>query len=846
MVRLGLRSVLAHRLRFALCTVAVLLGVAFVAGSLIFTDTLSAALRKTFAGSTADIMVTPVSALDRGNDSLGTTNARPVTLSSDLANQISGLEGVAGTDPQLLVGGVEVLSPDGQPVETYGVPTFATGWPHDPRTAPFHLLEGREPWGQEEVALDRATAGRAGYEPGDKLKVVTPTRTVTVTLTGLISPGIAGISAGAPLVAFDSATAQLFLLGEPGWTSIGVMVQPGHDSAVVRTAVLSIVGKNVEVRTAAEVSAGGESALDDVFGGFSAILMMFAALALFVGAFLIVNTFAMLIAQRSRELAMLRAIGASRGQVTGTVLAEALVIGAVGATLGLLLGAGVAATLKLIFGRLELAIPSADLQLHPRTIIVSYLVGVGVTLAAAYPAARRAGRLPPIAAMRDDVTLPERSLRVRLAIGTFLLLMAASCYAIAQQARGLPGAILLGLGAGIALLGVMMTSQLVSRYAVRLLTLPFGRRAPVVLGRKNAQRNPRRTTATASALMISLALVSGLVVVASSAKASIDKGIADAIGTSDLVVNGESGHPFSAEVAGHVADVPGVASVGRVRSMGGQVGKTAVQVHGLDPGVLEGPVVTTVEQGSTAGLQSGHAILPRNLAKALDLSVGGTFSLTTTSGIHRISVAAIIAPNRQLDAVVVSLPKFREVGGASTDSTLYVAVRDGTSVSEVRESVLSQLHDYPSVQVRDQRAYAASQRGPINVVLGVVAMLLTLAVLIAVLGIVNTLALGVVERTREIGLLRAIGMDRAQLRRMLQVESLAIALLGALLGLAIGVLFGSAVQSVMADDGLAVRDIPVLQLLVAVIASAVVGVLAALWPARRAARLDVLRAIATE
>jgi putative ABC transport system permease protein len=376
--------------------------------------------------------------------------------------------------------------------------------------------------------------------------------------------------------------------------------------------------------------------------------------------------------------------------------------------------------------------------------------------------------------------------------------------------------------------------------------LPFGRRAPVVLGRQNAERNPRRTSATASALMISLALVSGLVVIAASAKASIDQSIADAIGTSELVVSGDSGHPFSSQVGDRIAGVPGVASVNRVRIMPGQVGGTALEVNGVDPNVLNGPVVTKVDAGSPAGLQNGQAILPSNLAKTLNLSVGKTFDLITATGAHKLTVAAVIKPNRQLDAVVLSLPEFGQVGGGPTDSTLYLDLSDGTSVDQARLALLGQLHDYPSVQVRDQQAYAAAERGPVNVALGVVGMLLALAILIAVLGIVNTLALGVVERTREIGLLRAIGMDRPQLRRMLQVESIAIALLGALLGVAIGVLSGAAIQSVMSDQGLGVLDIPVLQLAGAVLGSAAVGVLAAVWPSRRAAKLDVLRAIATE
>ena len=843
MLKLGLRSVLAHRLRFVLCTVAVMLGIGFVSGAMIFTDTLSTALKKNFAGSTADITVAPVSALSHDT---GTSSARPATLSSDLANQIAAVPGVAGADPQLLTTGPQILGSDGKPTDTYGLPTYGAGWPHDPRTAPFKLIDGKAPWGEGQLGLDQSTAQREGYELGDKVKVVTPAQAVTGTLTAITTPVLAGAAAGAPLVTFDPATGQRLLLGGPGWTSIGVAVQPGQDSAAVTKAIEAVAGKDATVRTAAQVSADGKNALDDTFGGFSTVLLMFAGLALFVGAFLIVNTFAMLVAQRSRELAMLRAIGASRGQVTGTVLAEGLVIGAIGSTLGLLLGGGVAAGLQFFYQRLDLAIPTAVLQISPATIIASYLLGIGITLAAAYPAARRAGKLPPVAAMRDDAMLPERSILVRVIIGAFMLLMAATVYAIAVNLKGLPAAVLLGLGAAITLLGVVMTSPLISRYAVRGLMSPFGRNAPVTLGRRNAERNPRRTSATASALMISLALVSGLVVIASSAKASVDKGITDAIGTSDLVVTSDGGNPFSGQVRDRIAEVPGITSVHRVRQLAGKVGDTSVRVSGVDEGTIDGPITAQVEAGTVSGLQPGQAIVPRNLARTLDLSVGKAFQLITTTGTHRLTVAGVIAPNRQLNAIALSLPGYTAIGGAATDSTLYVEVADGTSLATVLPTVVAKLQDYPAVQVRDQQAYAKGERGPINAILGVVGMLLALAILIAVLGIVNTLALGVVERTREIGLLRAIGMDRPQLRRMLQVESIAIALLGALLGLVIGVLFGASIQQVMAEDGLAVLDIPVLQLLIAVLVAAAVGVLAAVWPSRRAARLDVLRAIATE
>lgn len=837
MLKLGLRSVLAHRLRFVLCTVAVLLGIAFVSGAMIFTDTLSTALKKNFAGSTADISVTPATQPRTGP---------PATLDAAIADRVAAVPGVAATDRQLLVPGVQILTEDGEPLATYGLATFGAGWPHDQRTAPYRLLDGKAPWGPGELGLDQTTVNREGFELGQRVKVVTPARAVTATLTAITTPGLAGPSAGAPLVTFDAATAQLFLLGEPGWTSVEVAVQPGRAPAEVRTAIARTLGDAVMVRTAAEVAAAGENALDETFGGLTAVLLMFAGLALFVGTFLIVNTFAMVVAQRSRELAMLRAIGASRAQVTRSVLAEALVIGTIGSTAGLLVGAGVAGGIQFFYQRLELAIPTAALQISPATIIAGYLVGITVTLAAAYPAARRAGKLPPVAALREDYTVPERSLAVRLGFGGFLLLMAVSLVLIALQTTGLPGALLVGIASALLLLGVVLTSPLVSRYAVRGLLSPFGRRTAVLLGRRNAERNPRRTAATASALMIALALVSGLLVLAASAKASIDRSIADAVGTAELVVTSDGDGTFSTLAGDDIARTPGITGVHRVRQLAGDVGERPVSVLGVSDGTLAGPITAKVVTGDLAVLGRGQAVLPRTVANQLDVSVGQAFDLVTRTGRHPLTVGAVIEPNRQVDGVVVSLARYAELGGAETDAALYLDVADGTDLGVVRQAVLDRVRDYPSLLVRDQQAYARGERGPVNAVLGVVGTLLGLAVLIALLGIVNTLALGVVERTREIGLLRAIGMDRPQVRRMLQAESIAIALFGAVLGLVVGVSSAAAVQHVMADHGLGVLDVPVLQLLGATLLTAAVGVLAALWPARRAARLDVLRAIATD
>ncbi|MEU8223139.1 FtsX-like permease family protein [Kribbella sp. NPDC048915] len=840
MFKLGLRSVLAHRLRFVLCTLAVTLGVAFVGGALIFTDTLSSALKQNFAVSTADITVTPAAPIETGTD-------RPATFGSDVVDRVVTVPGVADATPQLLVSNVQILDPDGKPLETYGLSSFGVSWPRDAGNALFKPVTGQRPVGDAQLALDESTAGRTGYAIGDQVRIVTPTRAVTAELTATTTPVQAGPAAGAPLVAFDSVTAQLLLLGKPGWTSITVSVQPGADPVAVRQAIADTLGDSVRVRTAQQVTAEGENDLDNTFGSFGTVLLLFAALALFIGTFLIVNTFSMVVAQRSRELAMLRAIGASRGQVTGTVLAEGAVIGFIGSTLGLLIGIGVASGIRFAYELLDLRIPSAGLEVSPATIIACYVIGIGVTVAASAPAARRAGKLAPVAAMRDDVQIPERSLLRRVLTGGFMVLMAVVFYAIGVSTGSLPGAILISLGTGTAVLAIVLLSPLVSRYVVRVLMYPFGRQAPITLGRRNAERNPRRTSATASALMISVSLISGLLVIGASVKASIDQGITDALGTAELMITNDGTPGFGAEVGDRTADVPGVRSVHRVREQDGQVGKASVKVIGLDEATLAGPVSTRFDAGSAAVLGSGQVLLPRNLAKLLEVGVGKSLDLKTANGTHRLTVGGILAPNRQVNGLVVSLPTYATLGGPPSDNLLYVEVADGNQVAQVRTAILDRLRTgYPTIQVRDLDAYAAQAREPVNGVLVAVGFLLAMAILIALLGIVNTLALGVVERTREIGLLRSIGMDRPQLSRMLRVESVAITLVGAVVGLVIGVTFAVSIQSAMVDDGLAVRDIPVLQLVITVAVAVGFGVLAAVWPARRAARLDVLRAIASE
>lgn len=846
MLRLGLRNVLVHRLRFVLCTVAVLLGAAFVSGSMIFTDTLQASLGRQIASTTADLTVTATDSLDRPGDSLGTSDAKPRLLPLGLVDTLSRVPGVDLLDGQLMVPGVRLIGKDGQPFAT-GRPMFGASWPHEKRTGTFTVTTGNPPGGTRQLTLDRQTAERAGYAVGDEVKLVTATRLVTARLTGLTTPATSGPAAGSPLAAFDSQSAQLLLVGEPGWTSIAVTAKPGTELDGFRDRVRAAAGPDATVRTAPEVIKQAQDAISQVFGTAGSVLAMFAGLALFTGCFLIFNTFAVLVTQRVRELGLLRAVGASRSQVTRSVLAEALVIGVVGSTAGLLIGAGLVAALRAILQAAELALPDAGLRVSAATVIWCYVLGVGVTAISAYLPARRAGKLAPVDALNDDVDQTQRSLVVRIVLGLVVLCTAGTGFAAGIAAKGLPGALIVGLSAGIGLVAAVMLSPVLARPAVRLLTWPVRHRPTVLLGGNNARRNPRRTSATASALMIALAVISLLAVLASSAKASIDRGVRDAFGTADFVVTGTDGRPFPDEVADQVSRVDGVEAVGRQRTMTAKVGSNVISASGVDDAVLRGPIVAKVESGTLDALRNGSAVLPANLSRTLDAGVGDTITVVTKTGQNRLPVGAVVAPNTQLNAIVVSLDTFAKLGGAgTTDTVLYVDLRDGVEPAQAAPRISAAVAANPLLQVRDQTAYAEAQRGPVDALAAGVYALLALAVLIAILGIVNTLLLSVFERTREIGLLRAIGMERDQVREMVRVESVAIAVLGAVLGLALGITAAAAIRSAMKDDGFAVLDIPYLQLLIVVVAAAAVGVLAALWPARRAARLDILRAITTE
>ncbi len=846
MLRASLRSLLAHKLRLALSAVAVVLGVAFVAGSLIFTDTLGSTFTKLFTNVSADVTVTQKAAYETGF--LGGSPSSATGVPESVLTTIRSVPGVRVAEGRVQVEGVYVVARDGKIVGGNGAPGIGIDWSATPGLSALRLVEGSAPVRAGQVAVDRATADKGKLEVGDTVRVLTPRGPVSAALTGIFRYGTSDGLAGATLTAFDPATARAELLGHSGNTVVEVAAAPGVSQQELKGRILAVVpAATYEAQTKAEQVKKSSDSIKAGLSFINTFLLVFAGIALFVGTFIILNTFSMLVAQRTRELALLRAIGASRGQVTRSVLLEALAVGLVGSTVGLGVGYLLAIGLKALFGAFGLTL-DATLVLSWRTPVWAYVVGVLVTLFAAYLPARRASRIPPVAALREDATLPERTLHLRGRLGAALLLGGVVVLVLGFSRTGSRGALLVGVAAVLLIVAAIVLSPVLGRPVLAVLGSGFPRMfgLPGRLARENAQRNPRRTAATASALMIGLTLVAALSVIGASAKASVDKLIDRAVGA-DAIISNQSGSSFSTSLADSLRKVPGVASVSQERFAGAKIGNDVSFVTGIDPATVSDAVTVDMIKGSVKRLGPTGVLVSEKAARDKKLSMGSPVPMTFPYGGKRsLTVEGIFARNDALGDYAVRLETLDVAGTTAQDNFLWASFDAGADRAQVRASIEDVAKAYPIVTVRDQSEYKADTRKQVDQFLLLIYALLVLAVLIAVLGIVNTLALSVIERTREIGLLRAVGMGRGQLRRMVRLESLLIAMFGATLGVVLGLVFGIALRHTLRTEGIEVLSVPVLQLVVFFVLAGLVGILAALWPARRAARLDVLAAISTE
>ena len=541
-------------------------------------------------------------------------------------------------------------------------------------------------------------------------------------------------------------------------------------------------------------------------------------------------------------------MGASRRQVTRSVLGEAFVIGLIGSTIGLAAGYVLAQGLRALFGIIGLDLSSASFPVELRTVLVSYGVGILVTMLAAYLPARRASRIPPVAAMRDDVALPETSIHRRLIFGSFLVVAGIGLMVAGFAGDGGSGLSMIGGGMLSILIGVSLMSPVLGRPLVELLGSAYRRVFGTVgqLAAQNSKRNPRRTAATASALMIGLALVSLMSILGASASASTDKALEKAV-TSQFIVSNVVGTPFSTSVADEIREVDGIETVAQFRQGPAEIRKQGAWVGASDPDDLSAALDVPMISGVLSALEPGTVLIDSRIAQERGYELGEKLPFTFQGGTVDLTVAGIFQTGGGIPTgYLTTLDTFEKGGLAPLDALLFVNKTPSADSAAVRLGVEEILADLPTVTLKDPGEFAAEQKEQINFFLNIIYALLGLAVIIAVLGIVNTLALSVIERTREIGLLRAVGLSRSQLRRMVRLESVIVAVLGAVLGVVMGIAFGVALQRAIADQGIDVLAVPWGRLVAFVLVAALVGVLAAVVPARRAARLDVLRAISTE
>ena len=847
MWRAALKSLLGRKVRLLMSTFAIVLGVAFVAGSLIFSDTLSRSFTALFASTVGDVVVRPVG----GQTSGGTLSS--LTVPGSLLDDLEEVPGVARVDGNVSAFGVYVVGDDGKVIGGLGPPALGANY----NTAPaaggegLELVEGEEPHGQGEVVLDESTAEKGGYEIGDTVQLLTPRgdSKLAPTLVGLAGFPDGGSLNGATLTMFDTRTAQeLFLEGRDEYNDVWVTAEDGVSQDELRDAVAEVLPDEIEAVTGDEAADESASQLLEAISFITTFLLIFAGIALVVGSFLIVNTFSILVAQRSRELALLRALGASKRQVVRSVQLEAFVLGVIGSTIGMGLGVLLAMALRVLFAQFGLDLSGQPMIFGLRTVLASYVVGVLVTMAAAWLPARRTSRISPVQAMRDDVALTESSMHQRFWRGLALAVVGMVLLAI-----GLGDIIddvpysgqMIGGGVLSILLGVAAMSPVISRpflVAARSLFARFFGSIGNLAG-QNSLRNPRRTTATASALMIGLTLACTMAIVGDSAKASIDQSVKENF-VGDYVVSNVFGGEFNPTIADQMAEVDGVETVVRQRYQFLDFGGDQEGISAVDPATV-GRLELDLVKGDVGDFADGSVIVQRSYADEEELEVGDTVEFEVPEGKVSWPVVAVYEDNPLIFfPVVTTLTTMQEAGFEPADNALIVFAEPGAD--DLQAGLDAIVDELPIVTVKDQAAFAKEQREPIDQFVLIIFALLGLALIIAVLGIVNTLALSVIERTREVGLLRAIGVSRSQLRWMITMESVVISVLGAVLGVILGIGFGVVLMYAVRDEGLEVISVPYGQLVVFLALSVVVGMLAAVLPARRAARLDVLQAIATE
>ncbi|MGH9263904.1 MAG: ABC transporter permease [Acidimicrobiales bacterium] len=841
MLRAILKGVLAHKLRLFLTAMAVVLGVSFVAGTYVLTDTINKTFDTLFTEISAGVDVS-VRAESGFGDDAGIDTTRD-TVPASVLEAVRRVPGVEAAEPTV-TGYAQFIDEQGKAVATSGAPTLGFNWT-DPELSPLQLRSGRAPERAGEVVVDAVTARERDFTVGDRVRMLFRGPTEDFTIVGVTGFGEADNLAGATLAIFELETAQR-VFGKVGrYDSVEAKAAPGVSSLELRARVAAAVPQGIEVVTSQQVADESAESVQQALGFFGTALLVFAGISLFVGGFIILNTFSILVAQRTRELALLRALGASRGQVMASVIGEAFVVGLFASLVGLGLGVLVAIGLQELLKAFGIDLPASGVVVKPRTVIAALVVGVVVTVLSSISPARRASRISPMAALRGAGVEQGGPLRGRTVVGGVVTAVGAAALLF-----GLSGSLsLVGLGAALVFVGVALLSPAVARPMARAIGSPLPRIAGVSgkLGRQNAVRNPRRTAATSAALTVGLGLVACVSVLAASIKDSAAEIVDEYLAADFIITTTQFVPTISTELAPRLAEQPELAAVS-----GLQTGQWRYQGEGRslfagDPDTIGRVLKLDVTEGDVGGLARGDILIDEDELEEEGFGVGDVLPMTfARTGEQQIRIAGTFANNQLLGSYLVSTATFDANFTDRLDFIVLARTAEGVSPQAARAAVERVTADYPNVELRDQAEFKEEQENQVNQILGLVTALLFLSIIIALFGIVNTLALSIFERTRELGLLRAVGMSRRQVRSMIRGESVIIAVLGAVLGVGVGMLFGWAIVNALDSEGVTNIVIPAGQLLVYVVLAAVAGVVAAVFPARRAARLDVLAAISHE
>jgi putative ABC transport system permease protein len=860
MLRVTLRSFWEHKRRLVSTVVAIVLGVAFMSGTFVLTDTLDKVFDDLFSAG-AEKLDAQVQGEVIFSDPFGGGDQR-APLDAALVEQIAGVDGVRVVEPGVATFGFgstnRVVDRDGEAIGSQGPPTVLESWIEGSELTPYVLQDGRGPQADNELALNVAAAEDGDFEVGDDVTVVTQFGAKEYTLVGTILFGTAESQAGAVAVELTMAEAQRIAGIGDQVQVISVGADEGVSQEQVKAAIAEVLPDGPEVLTGEEAAAQISDQVQSGFAFFQQALTIFGAIALLVGVFVISNTFAILVAQRTRQLALLRAVGASRRQVLTSVMAEAVLVGLIAAALGLLAGVGLAKLVTSILDAGGADLPTTNLIVRPGTVVTALVIGLVVTVLAAFVPAIRATRVPPLAALRDVAVDRSGASKPRVVFGIVVVLAGVLFLSAAWTSDGDTDAIpTVGLGALLLIVGAIVVGPVLASPTIRLLGtfLPRLKGITGKLATENAARSPKRTSATASALIIGVALVAFITVFAASAKTSITSEVERGF-AGDFVVQSDAGFGppsgFPASVAEAVAGVEGVETTVPAGFVGAEVvypdGETGTQALAtLDPASALEVFEPRMESGSLYDLEDGGVIVDINIAEDHDIELGDTLAITVLGGGQvELEAQAFSDDLVVLGPLTMTRATYASISPEVLDMQVFGTIADDADLDSVIADVEEAISATPAMKVLDRDGFAGDLTAQITSFVTVIYALLLLSIIIALIGIANTLSLSINERIRELGLLRAVGMDRRQMRSVIRWEAVLISVLGAMVGIALGLLLSWALVTSLSGFGLNNFDVPVTSLIVIVVLAALLGTMASIRPSFRAARIDILDAIATD